>query len=160
MQFINPRAVVWYSILASLGCYITTALGVPAVSIHCTVHVYRCDFWSNNGIPMLKKTKPFISADSPSWAEQNGTNDFVVACTVVEIFLCEICPWKAGFLWFLQCITLQPNMIQQKQSHYFTQCQLHILMISISYNYEKIPKNWLWLAILSRFAIFTIFSKH
>ena len=34
-----------------------------------------------------QNTKQFISVDSPSWAEQNGTNDFVVACTVVEIFL-------------------------------------------------------------------------
>ena len=30
--------------------------------------------------------KQFISLDSPSWAEQNGTNSFVVACTVVEIY--------------------------------------------------------------------------
>ena len=30
-------------------------------------------------------TKQFIPADSPSWAEQNSTNNFVVACTVVEI---------------------------------------------------------------------------
>ena len=30
-------------------------------------------------------TKQFISIDSPSWAEQNGTNEFVIACTDVKI---------------------------------------------------------------------------
>ena len=32
-----------------------------------------------------QNTKQFISADSPSWAEQNSTNNFVVASTVVEL---------------------------------------------------------------------------
>ena len=32
-----------------------------------------------------QNTKHFISVDSPSWAEQNVTNNFVIACTVVEI---------------------------------------------------------------------------
>ena len=39
-------------------------------------------------LPFLQcaqNTKQFISVDSPSWAEQNGTDNFVVACTVVEI---------------------------------------------------------------------------
>ena len=32
-----------------------------------------------------QNTKQFISIDSPSWAEQNGTNEFVIACTDVKI---------------------------------------------------------------------------
>ena len=36
-----------------------------------------------------QNTKQFISVDSTSWAEQNGTNNFVVACTVVEMFMCN-----------------------------------------------------------------------
>ena len=32
-----------------------------------------------------RNSKQFISIDSPSLAEQNNTNDFIVACTVVEI---------------------------------------------------------------------------
>ena len=33
-----------------------------------------------------QNTKQFISADLPSWAEQNSTNNFVVAWMVFEIF--------------------------------------------------------------------------
>ena len=32
-----------------------------------------------------QNTKQFISADSPSWAEQNSTNNFVVASIIVEL---------------------------------------------------------------------------
>ena len=43
-----------------------------------------------------QNTKQLISVDSPSWAEQNGTNDFVIACTVVEILLFSVRPCKVG----------------------------------------------------------------
>ena len=33
-----------------------------------------------------QNTEQLISVDSPSWAEQNGTNTFIVAYAVVEIF--------------------------------------------------------------------------
>ena len=49
----------------------------------------------------VQNTKQFISVDSPSCAGQNGTNDFVIACTVVKIFLCGVRPLKARFLLFL-----------------------------------------------------------
>ena len=49
----------------------------------------------------VQNTKQFISVDSPSCAGQNGTNDFVIACMVAEIFLCGVRPLKARFLLFL-----------------------------------------------------------
>ena len=48
-------------------------------------------FWQR-----AQNTKQHISVDSPSCAEQNSTNDFVMACMVVEI-LCSVEPLKAGF---------------------------------------------------------------
>ena len=33
----------------------------------------------------IQKTKQFVLVDSPFWAKQNGTDDFVVACTVVKV---------------------------------------------------------------------------
>ena len=52
-------------------------------------------------LPFLQcaqKTEQFISVDSPAWT---STNNFVIACTVVEIliFLRVLTPLKAGFLW-------------------------------------------------------------
>ena len=35
----------------------------------------------------VQNAKQFISADSSSRAEQNGTNNFVIACMVIKIFL-------------------------------------------------------------------------
>ena len=41
-----------------------------------------------------------MSADPPSWAEQNSTNGFVVACTVAEILLCIVSLLKGRiFTW-------------------------------------------------------------
>ena len=55
-------------------------------------------FDQNLGIfAMCTKAKQFISANSPSCTEQNGTNNFVIACTVVEILLCSVRPLKVGF---------------------------------------------------------------
>ena len=49
---------------------------------------YRLGVSSNFSIlQYTQNIKQFISVDSPSGAEQNGTNDFVVTCTVVEMFL-------------------------------------------------------------------------
>ena len=48
-------------------------------------------FWQR-----AQNTKQHISVDSPSCAEQNSTNDFVMACMVVEI-LCSVEPLKDGF---------------------------------------------------------------
>ena len=47
-----------------------------------------------------QNTKQLILADLPSWAEQNGTNHFVVACTVVEIlifFVLKLSHWRLDF---------------------------------------------------------------
>ena len=55
-------------------------------------------------LPFLQcdqNTKQFISVDSPSWAEQNGTNSFVVACMVVEIFWGAFGPLKVELWWLL-----------------------------------------------------------
>ena len=55
-----------------------------------------------------QNTKQFISADSLSWAEQNGTNGFVVACTVVEIL--------SGLLWIIKSNCTKFLMTYEKNS--------------------------------------------
>ena len=122
--------------------------------------------WQNNLVfvqisPFLQcaqNTKQFISVDSPSWAEQNGTNDFVVACTVVEIFGVLSGHWKLSFCDFYEWITQKPNMIQQNQLHHFIQIEVHILMMSISHvmkNYPKLAKcPYYRLGVLSKFCRF------
>ena len=45
----------------------------------------------------IQNTKQLISVDSPSLAEQNSTSHFVVACTIVKIFLIAFRPLKAEF---------------------------------------------------------------
>ena len=40
-----------------------------------------------NRLGISSKFAIFISVDSPSWAEQNSANDFVIACIIDKIFL-------------------------------------------------------------------------
>ena len=61
-------------------------------------------------------TKQFISADSPSWAKLTSTNDFVVACTVVEILLCGIKLLKAGFWYNLKTSTSVGQVLWNHQA--------------------------------------------
>ena len=56
------------------------------ISISHTIKIYS----KLMTLPFLQctwNTKQFRSVDSPFWAEQNGTNNFVIACMVVEIFV-------------------------------------------------------------------------
>ena len=77
--FLDLRFGFWFSILVfgSLFWFSILVFGSP--------------FWfllnvSSNFCHFCNVLKQFISVDSPSWAEQNSANDFVVACMSVEIF--------------------------------------------------------------------------
>ena len=86
-----------------------------------------------------QNTKQFISVDSPSWAKQNGTNSFVVACTVVEIFTLTVRLLKARFLWFLQRnISATEHDMTKIITSFHSESPVHY-DINISYC-PKIPK--------------------
>ena len=82
----------------------------------------------------------FISADSPSWAEQNGTKDFVITSVVVETFLSAFRPLKAEFLWPLWTYN---STIEHDTTELITpfhsESYAHSNDINISY-YDKYPK--------------------
>ena len=53
--------------------------------VHKLSKLIKISFFFWPFLQCAQNTKQFISADSPSWAEQNSTNNFVVASTVVEL---------------------------------------------------------------------------
>ena len=50
----------------------------------------------------VQNLKQFTSVDSLSRAEQNGTNDFVTACTVVKIFTSDLIRVEDKHMYFIQ----------------------------------------------------------
>ena len=112
-----------------------------------------------------QNTKQFTSVDSTSWAEQNGANDFIVACTVVEILLSAFRPLEAKVLWFLWTnISTTEHHATIFITPFHPQSTTQSNDINISY-YEKIPKIGenpliIDLAFHQNFAIFTMCSKH
>ena len=107
----------------------------------------------------------FISIYSSFRAEQNGTNNFVIACTVVEILLFVWSHWRLDFVWFLQ---VNNSATEHGAKHlfisFYSESNAHSNDITIS-NCFKIPEigeNPLIIDLVfhQNFAIFAMCSKH